>query len=61
MTRSKRETPYHRTQMDTATKRRARILKLVADGYSYSQIGDMLDPKVTRQRIGQIVRALRSP
>lgn len=54
-TKSKRNTPYHRDIERNARARRERILSLVERGYSYTQIGAMLTPQISRQRVGQIV------
>jgi uncharacterized protein YjhX (UPF0386 family) len=40
-----------------AAARVSRILRLVQDGFSYEEIGRMLEPKISRQRVGQIVKA----
>jgi hypothetical protein len=39
--------------------RKSRILRLVKAGYNYAEIGDMLVPKVSRQRVWQIVKGAR--
>lgn len=49
--------PRHKTAERQRKARESRILRLVAKGYTYEQIGAMLTPKITRQRVGAIVAA----
>lgn len=49
--------PNRVKQERESAKRLSRILRLVEEGYSYEEIGRMLSPQITRQRVGQIVRA----
>lgn len=53
--KSKRNSPYHKDAERNARLRRERIASLVERGYSYTQIGEMMDPKISRQRVGQLV------
>jgi hypothetical protein len=48
--------PHRRRQEKKAAERLFRILRLVDDGYTYEEIGKMLVPNITRQRVGQLVR-----
>ncbi len=57
--KSKRNTPYHKELERTSRLRRERIASLVERGYSYSQIGKMMDPPISRQRVGQLVAGER--
>ena len=53
--KSKRNTPYHKEMERSSRLRRERIASLVERGYSYAQIGEMMVPKISRQRVGQLV------
>ena len=52
--KSKRNTPYHKEMERTSRLRRERIASLVERGFSYAQIGAMMDPPISRQRVGQL-------
>lgn len=58
-TKSKRATPYHKNAERQAKMRRERIASLIERGYSYTQIGAMMDPPISRQRVGQLVAGER--
>lgn len=57
--KSSRNTPYHKALERTSRLRRERIASLVERGYSYRQIGKMMDPPISGQRVGQLVAAGR--
>ena len=52
--KSKRNTPYHKEMERTSRLRMERIASLVERGFSYAQIGKMMDPPISRQRVGQL-------
>jgi DNA-binding NarL/FixJ family response regulator len=52
--------PARVKQERESAKRLSRILRLIDDGYSYAEIGRMLCPQITRQRVSQIVRAAQA-
>jgi len=45
----------YRRQLQAWAKRRAFIKRLERQGFNYAQIGRMLNPKLSRQRVRQIV------
>ena len=55
--KSKRQTPFHKEAERSARLRRERIASLVERGYSDAQIGKMMDPPISRQRVGQLFAA----
>jgi hypothetical protein len=52
-----KQLPRKLVQEKKSAARKSRILRLVKAGYNYAEIGDMLVPKVSRQRVWQIVKA----
>lgn len=50
--------PFHKTAERNAKVRRERVASLIERGYSFRQIGTMMDPPISGQRVGQIAKQL---